>query len=241
MRAAAFALLLAGCYRSSGPPDAGPAPDASARDAARADAAAPDLDAAVDAAPQSECPPPPTVTPDTELPGYLAPVVVGYVRTVDGDTAHLRFESGDQTLRFLYVNTEEIHGEEATEFGEETARIVRGILEGATEIVAEVRESAWAAGQPDLDPYDRWLSLVFVDGELLQTRIVREGLSAYYTKYGCAPEPVHSSLLWAEAEANALDRGVWAPGHPSDTLRAVTDWIGRDHCRPDPSVEPYCP
>jgi endonuclease YncB( thermonuclease family) len=74
---------------------------------------------------------------------------------------------------------------------------------------------------------------VFVDGELLQTRIVREGYSAYHTLFGCARSPVHEALLYAEAEAWTARRGIWAPGHPTDYRPVLEDWVGRRTCRPN--------
>ena len=94
---------------------------------------------------------------------------------------------------------------------------------------------------PDLDPFDRWLGLVFVDGELFETRLVREGLSAYFTEFGCAPEPLHTALLLAEAEARANRRGIWAPGHPTDYAAVFSRWFGSSRCRPNPfRNQPYC-
>jgi micrococcal nuclease len=174
-------------------------------------------------------------------PGYLAPANVALGRNVDGDTAHFVFPSfGDRSVRFLYVNTEEAYGAEATEFGIETARRVAAILSGTWQLVVVPRESRSRPGTADLDPYDRWLALVFVDGELFETYLVREGLSAYYTQFGCAPEPIHSALVYAEAEARANERGIWRPGHPTDYREVLARWMGSNRCRPNPFVEPYC-
>jgi endonuclease YncB( thermonuclease family) len=95
-------------------------------------------------------------------------------------------------------------------------------------------------GMPNTDPYMRILALVFVDGALLQSRIVREGYSAYYALFGCPPSPIHESLLWSEAEAFGAKRGIWAPGHPTDYSKVLAGWNVR-MCRPNPFVAPYCP
>ncbi|MBI2892054.1 MAG: thermonuclease family protein [Deltaproteobacteria bacterium] len=202
------------------------------------------LDAAADSGEDtgvpSGCPPPPIVRPEDVPEGYLEPEATSLYRPVDGDTAHFEVDGDHPAIRFLYVNTEESGGDEATDFGVATKEMVANQLEDASEIVLAVREDGGQPGSPDLDPYDRWLSLVFVDGELFQTEIVRSGMSAYYTMFGCAPEPVHSSLLWAEAEARANRRGIWEPGHPTDYEEVLDDWI-RGSCRPNPFEEPYCP
>jgi micrococcal nuclease len=186
------------------------------------------------------CAPPADLSPSQLPAGYLRPEVVRFARGVDGDTAHFTFPSGEQIVRFLYVNTEESHGDRTTDFGIATASIVEGYLNNAHEIVVAVREDTQTRGQPDLDPYGRWLGLVFVDGTLFETRLVREGLSAYYTQFDCAPPPIHNALVYAEAEAWANLRGIWAPGHPTDYRAVFADWIGTRRCRPNPYEGPYC-
>lgn len=190
------------------------------------------------------CPAPPTVAPaDVAGKGFLAPVKVTYMRTVDGDTAHFVLPpsaplAGERTFRFLYVNTEEASGAEQTAFGVATVPVVKGWLAAASDIQVAMQDDG--KGMPNTDPYMRILTLVFVDGALLQTRIVREGYSAYYALFGCAPSPVHESLLYSEAEAFAAKRGIWAPGHPTDYKQVLAMW-GVRNCRPNPFEGPYCP
>lgn len=226
------ALLFLGCAtepgQSPGTDDTGVATDTSVADV-RNDAPLAD----------SGCPAPAKIT-TAQLPvGYLAPERVNLNYTVDGDTAHFYFKSGEHIVRFLYVNTEESSGADATAFGTATKKAMDGWLRAATEIVVAPRQGK-TAGSPDLDPYMRWLGLVFVDGELLQTRIMREGYGAYYSAYGCAPAPLHEAFIHAEAEANANDRGIWAPGHPTDYRKVLADWMGTNRCRPNPFEGPYC-
>lgn len=192
----------------------------------------------------SRCPAPSRIAPgDVRASIYLDPVVVTLTRPVDGDTAHFLFPDGvgDHTVRFLNVNTEESYGDATTDFGIETKAVVRRYLEAATEIVVQRGNSRSMPGTPQLDPYDRWLSLVYVDGELLQTRLIREGWSAYYTQFGCARDPAHTAMVLAEAEARAAQRGIWRAGHPTDYREVLAGWIGRNHCRPNPfEGEAYC-
>ncbi len=189
----------------------------------------------------SGCPAPPVVTPGDLPAGYLPAQSVQLDYTVDGDTAHFLYVDGARISRFLWINTEESHGAETTDFGVATVPVVDGWLKAAQKIEVAFQRDSQNPTQPRLDPYDRYLSLVFVDGELLQTRIVREGYSAYYTEFGCAASPIHESLLYAEAEARANQRGIWAPGHPTDYSAVFKQWIGRRTCRPNPfDQEPYC-
>jgi endonuclease YncB( thermonuclease family) len=214
--------------------------DSSATD----DGGALDPDAAPDApVVPSECPPPAKLGPETAPTGFIKAVKVTLRFSVDGDTAHFDFPNDpDKIVRFLFVNTEESSGAETTQFGVETKNIVRGYLQSAKDIQIAVQEDRVGTGVPNTDPFGRWLALVYVDGDLFQTRIVREGLSAYYTLYGCAPAPVHDALLYAEAEANAAGRGIWKPGHPTDYSRVLASWIGSKTCRPNPfKGQRYCP
>jgi endonuclease YncB( thermonuclease family) len=219
--------------------DAGGQPPAAGADAGpTADGPAPD-------APPSKnpCPSPEKVAPSETPSGYLAPAKVTLRIPLDGDTAHFDFPTAqNKSVRFLFVNTEETSGTYKSAFGVEAARVVTGYLRGASEIVIALEEAAPpGSGTPALDEFNRWLGLVFVDGDLLQTRMVREGWTPYFTSFGCALPPIHAALLHAEAEANAAARGLWAPGHPADYKGLARFWLGTSGCRPNPFVAPYCP
>jgi endonuclease YncB( thermonuclease family) len=188
----------------------------------------------------SGCPAPPMVKPSDLGSRFLPSEDVLYLRTIDGDTAHFLFKAGEKTIRFLWVNTEEKGGAEVTDFGIATVPVVEAWIAAAKLVTVAPEADLQDPTQPHLDPYDRTLGLVFLDGELVQTRIVREGWSAYYTQFGCAPSPVHESLLYAEAEARANKRGIWAPGHPTDYAEVFDRWI-HSSCRPNPYEKPYCP
>lgn len=251
--AAALSLLAIGCGDAVSTGLGGGRTDASATDVPAADVStsrdaptAMDVVAPVDAGPpqvDSGCPAPPRITIDNVPSDYLPPQRVTYIRGVDGDTAHFAFPVvGETTVRFLWVNTEESHGADTTAFGVRTAAEVARIMETGTVFhVAPHRRTA-GSNLPQLDPYMRTLALVFMDGELLQTRLVREGWSAYYTDFGCPVPPIHQSLLYAEAEARANQRGIWAPGHPTNYREVFSRWIPtRNPCRPNPFLgQRYC-
>jgi endonuclease YncB( thermonuclease family) len=239
----AFALLfsLTACEAvNSGPGSTldGSASDASSLDAPR-DVNVPEI--VLD----SGCPAPPRVT-TASLParGFLPAVRARFIRAVDGDTAHFTIPiTGEIDVRFLWVNTEESHAADPrdnTAFGVATAAWAMSAMPMVTEYYLAFQEDSAHPGQPSLDPYMRRLALVFADGELWQTRLVRDGWSAYYTDFGCAPEPVHASLLYAEAEARANHRGIWAPGHPTNYADVFSRWIS-NRCRPNPfRGQAYC-
>lgn len=187
---------------------------------------------------RSGCPVPVPVS-GSGLVGFRATERVTLIRATDGDTATFRRSAGAAvTVRFLFVNTEESFGDEATEWGRAVSEVVRGYLQSAKQLEIAIRD---ADGADEIDTYGRSLGLVFLDAELLQSRIVREGLSPYYTAFGCASEPVHSNLLYSEAEARANERGLWKPGHPRDYRTVLADWIGTSTCRNNPYQRAYCP
>lgn len=70
--------------------------------------------------------------------------------------------------------------------------------------------------------------------------MIRDGWTPYYTQFGCAKEPLHDAMIWAEAEAKANERGVWAEGHPTDYSIVLKEWIGSRTCRPNPYKTAYC-
>jgi len=248
LRFACVAAALAACSPSPVTPDSSAPSDAAAPvdDVATMDDSASTVDASspmqdvVSERPfvPSGCPAPATITASMSITGFLPAVSVDFVRTVDGDTAHFMVNGTETVVRFIYINAEETHGAETTAFGLATVPIVDRMLRSSTLKIAPQRASN---GQPMTDTYGRTLALVFANEELVQTRIVREGLSAYYTQFGCAPAPVHLSLLYAEAEARANQRGIWEPGHPTDYAMVLAQWIGRSRCRPNPFMgQPYC-
>ena len=227
--ASLLAILVSGCSSEPNPNVAGE-PDTAivVDDTGVADA--PDTAMPAD----SGCPAPAKITPADVPANYQPAERVNLNYTVDGDTAHFFFASGEKIVRFLYVDTEETSGAEKTEFGSLSKAAIDGYLKAAKEIMVAPRLKS--SGAPDLDPYGRTLALVFVDGELLETRMIREGWSVYFASFGCAPAPMHAAFIDAEAEAYANHRGVWEPGHPKDYRPELAKWT----CRPNPYLTSYC-
>jgi micrococcal nuclease len=146
---------------------------------------------------------------------------VEVVRAVDGDTLKVRFPEatddadGEVNLRVLALDTEESRA------GGNKPKTPWGVA--AKEFVAEwvPPESTVTVEFPGTEPieeclrryrgnYGRPLVYVHVDGEDLQERLIREGYSPYFTKYGYAAfESHHRHYTAAEREAQAENRGVW--------------------------------
>lgn len=59
--------------------------------------------------------------------------------------------------------------------------------------------------------YGRLLAYVCVDGQNFNLELVRQGLSPYYTKYGCSQE---YDQAFRDAERSARDKGMNIWGDP---------------------------
>lgn len=193
------------------------------------------------------CPAPGTLSLAESPRDYLRPIEVKLDSALDGDTAYFRLSSGTvQRVRFMHINAEEVKhaigsNANATPFGEYTRTYVRDLLENAKTIHMASHRSPTNWYAPEADVFDRWLALVWIDGELLQAKLVAEGFSAYYTKYGCAKGALHDILLRSEASANQQNKGVWNPAYRDEHRPVLESWIETDACRPNPFAgDLYC-
>ena len=161
------------------------------------------------------------------------------LKVIDGDTIELERQGKAERVRLLYVDTPESidndHGKEMPEG--KAAAILLGLMLGDP---ASVR--LWSPGDRlKRDRYDRILACCIPEGwakepgqapetASLQVALVRHGLSAYWRKYGEAPEPLHSVLLKAQASAEENKKGAW---------ETAPDWM-RDKAneRTAPKVQP---
>ena len=107
--------------------------------------------------------------------------VVRLAHTTDGDTAAFIIDGTVYPTRFLAVNTPETsHPTDGAEPWGQAAKDFTGkMLENAGEIILQTDPES------DLfDHYDRLLAWVWVDGELLNYRLVEEGLAWVMYLYG---------------------------------------------------------
>lgn len=102
-------------------------------------------------------------------------IEVTFNKCVDGDTAKFIYNNSEITARFLAIDTPEtVHPtKEVEEFGKEAADYTCNKLKEAKKIHLEFDENS-----DEKDKYDRYLVWVFVDGELLQKKLVRKGLAS---------------------------------------------------------------
>lgn len=150
------------------------------------------------------------------------------VRVVDGDTIVVRAEDATdpeatESVRMLCVDTEEsvtFEGQSAskpkTAFGVYTSGWAKGWfapLEDETlpQKVELVREE----GGAERDGFGRLLAYVWFRGENYCLKLVREGWSPYYNKYGNSLL-YHDQFVEAQELARAEQLGIWDPATNAD-------------------------
>jgi endonuclease YncB( thermonuclease family) len=163
---------------------------------------------------------------------------------VDGDT--FKAVGFSESLRLLSIDTEElVHRKvdrarvvddwdgylaEQTEgdgyktfgtpLGDEAKAYARDFFEGVDKIWVEYQSSIRTHGF-----FGRHLAYVWIkdDGQWVNYNLeaVRDGMSAYYTKYGRS-ERYHDHFVAAQREARENERGIWAPG-----AKSYPDYDGR--------------
>lgn len=99
---------------------------------------------------------------------------VDFVKANDGDTFSVKVDGKTERVRLLMVDTPEMNYKENNPqpYAEEAKDFTINILENAKkiELLHDVGDKA--------DHYDRLLAYVFVDGVLLQERLLEEGYAA---------------------------------------------------------------
>ena len=129
------------------------------------------------------------------------------VRVVDGDTIHVRVGERVEKVRYIGVNTPEIHhprkGEEPG--GREALAINRTLVEGhAVRLETDV--------QPR-DRYGRLLAYVWRGDVMVNAELVRRG----YAQVMTIPPNVRHQTLFLKLQRDARDagRGLWGGDSPN--------------------------
>ena len=106
---------------------------------------------------------------------------VKFSKCTDGDTASVLLNKEEIKLRFLAVDTpESVHPTKKEEpYGKEASNYTCNALKTAKKIQIEYDNNS-----DKTDKYDRHLVWVFVDGELLQEKLIEEGLAEVAYLYG---------------------------------------------------------
>lgn len=140
--------------------------------------------------------------------GEKEPLRGRVVRTVDGDTIQVRLASGVEKVRYIGIDTPEVHH---TTRGEEPGG------RAATEVNRRLVGNRAVRLEPDVqarDRYGRLLAYVWVTGPdgaeiMVNAELVRLGYAAVLT----VPPNVRHAELFRKlaAEAREQHRGLWAP------------------------------
>ena len=117
------------------------------------------------------------VTPEMDFfkDGYE---IVTVAALADGDTTTFNLKSGTMTTRYLAIDTPETSNG-IQPWGPAAKKFVNDLLTNAREIVLEKEPALTGAPGEDngtLDKYGRLLAHVWVDGELVQWKVVEESL-----------------------------------------------------------------
>lgn len=131
--------------------------------------------------------------------------VVEYIEGVDGDTAKFKMNGEEITVRFLAVDTpESVHPTKGVEpYGAEASQFTKIKLENAKKIELEFDNNS-----DKTDKYGRYLAWIWVDGELLQDLLIKEGLAKVAYLY--ADYKYTSVLQESEKIAKEEQKGIWS-------------------------------
>lgn len=104
-----------------------------------------------------------------------------YVRVVDGDTAIFNVNNEDCRVRFIGIDTpESVKPNTSVEkYGKEASNFTKEALENAEDIILETDSEAKL-----YDKHERLLAYVFIDDELLQAKLLENGLAKVKYIYG---------------------------------------------------------
>lgn len=131
-------------------------------------------------------------------------VEVKFIEGIDGDTAKFDMNGEIIKVRFLAIDTpESVHPtKEVQAYGVEASNFTKQKLQNAQKIELEFDNNS-----DKKDKYDRYLSWVWVDGELLQDILVKEGLAKVAYLY--ADYKYTSVLQESEKESKEAKIGIW--------------------------------
>ena len=129
------------------------------------------------------------------------------VRIVDGDTIHVRLADRVEKVRYIGVNTPEVHhpwkGEEPG--GRAAAAVNRDLVSG--------RHVRLELDVQSRDRHGRLLAYVWVDDTMVNAELVRRGFAQVMT---VPPNVRHQSLfLKLQREAREAGRGLWSEAAPA--------------------------
>lgn len=123
-------------------------------------------------------------------------------KCVDGDTAWFNINNEIVKARFLAIDTPE-STTTIEEYGKEASNYTCNELTNASKIEIEYDDNS-----DKTDKYDRILVWVFVDNELLQEKVINEGLGEVAYLYG--NYKYTNDLEIAQMKAKSKKIGIWS-------------------------------
>lgn len=132
-------------------------------------------------------------------------IEVKFSECVDGDTAKFTYKKEEITARFLAIDTPEtVHpNKEEQPYGKEASEYTCKKLKSA-----EVIELEYDEDSDELDKYNRHLVWVFIDGELLQKKLISNGYASVAYLYGDYKYTAELEEAEQDAEDNKI--GIWS-------------------------------
>ncbi len=146
-----------------------------------------------------------SVGKEVDIPAcYIKPINnyedVMFSKCVDGDTAFLIINNVEEKVRFLAIDTPEVNKNEA--YSKEAKEYTCNALKSAKTITLE-----YDANSDKRDKYDRVLAFVYVDGELLEEKLISKGYAKVAYIYGDYEHV--DDLRKVEKEAQNKQLGIW--------------------------------
>ena len=140
-------------------------------------------------------------------------------KVVDGDSIKISLNGKTESLRLICVDTEESHsggskpvtaaGKAASEMAKKYfARDGGGLAQ--IDIEFDTDDAVEVALQKHRDNYGRLLCYVHKDGENYNIKLIEEGWSPYFVKYGRS-RLYHRQMTEAESAAKAYNLMIWNP------------------------------
>lgn len=140
-------------------------------------------------------------------------------QVVDGDTIKVALNGKTESLRLICVDTEESHsggskpvtvaGKEASEMAKKYFATEGGGL-AKVDIEFDTDDPVEIAVEKHRDNYGRLLCYVHKDDENYNLKLIKEGWSPYFVKYGRS-RLYHRQMTDAESGAKAYNLMIWNP------------------------------
>ncbi|MCL2924872.1 MAG: thermonuclease family protein [Trichodesmium sp. MAG_R04] len=161
---------------------------------------------------------------------------VQVTKVVDGDTIKVLLNDKREFIRLDYVDTEESYSEYSkpvTEMGKKaTEMAIKYFTSPNGELVKvdlefDTDESIENCLEKYRDHQGRLIAYVHKNGENFNVKLIKEGWSPYFVKYGYS-RLYHQEMMVAEIEAQANNLGVWNSqinkGKPKRNYSLLVPW-----------------